>query len=701
MTSRPFILATVTLASIMLLAAPARALNTVTHRLINEAAANSEDFDILLRAHLGFLRGLDEPLLVPYSVVPYSVLGWIGEGGDREDDGIRWLRHFHNPLHPWSTAGLSVAGVQFDSSIRWMQRGDDAQPWSWPAARRLYWKALTTVEPSDRNARWVDTFRALGQVMHLVVDASVPEHTRHDIHPLEGLCREVGLRCLGSYEYWVSDAQKHDTYTFFLEYLSSPIGFDPRILQEPTGDPVARVPIARLIDTDTYSGADPNVTLGPAIGLAEVSHANFFSEDTGGNTHPFPSLARLEPSRLPAPRTGRTRAYFSKGYADGLDVNPVLAECVLYQPTADGGVVEPVSYTCADENVWRATARRMLPRAVGYARGAIDYFFRGRIEIAAPDRYVYGLAPSDPAGNGRFTRLRFKVRNATPGEDTGPGELVAVVRHRLPANNESLIEKPHAPLRPEPSFAVSRPVAVTLTPSFQEVVLDFPDHPIPTNSADIFLTVAYRARLGLEDDAILVGGKKLFEPDPLDDSNITDWDCHGGQTYQVDILPAFNPPGETRRDPSGDGIPDLFGPWVERDHFIKTFDLDGPVPFPSPADFDLMVPGRSYAQYTRVFILQDQGHYGVAALTRQVQEIPTGLTLTDLGGLVRMEAVYNYLALGPDREPVRYTLPSGVSRGIRRFHGIVLANPGMAWCMDLVPGLEPPLMEIDGVLPLD
>src|SRR6266849_915134 len=41
-----------------------------------------------------------------------------------------------------------------------------------------------------------------------------------------------------------------------------------------------------------------------------------------------------------------------------------------------------------DENVWNATAKEMLPRAVGYARGALDYFFRGQLEIRAPDRLV-------------------------------------------------------------------------------------------------------------------------------------------------------------------------------------------------------------------------------------------------------------------------------------------------------------------------
>src|SRR5262249_21452971 len=238
-------------------------------------------------------------------------------------------------------------------------------------------------------------------------------------------------------------------------------------------DLVAPVPIARLIDTDTYTGTDPNVTIGQAIGIAEVANANFFSEDTGDESYPFPSLATLTPSRLPAPKTGLTRAYFKKGPADGIEVDPVLAECVLYQRTAAEGVLQPISYACVDENVWKTTASHMLPRAVGYARGVLDYFFRGRIEIAPPERFVYGLAPFLEGNTGAFTRLRFKVRNVTSNEEAGgtqntPGQMVAVVRYRKGAPDP--IEKPSVPPSSDLFFAVSRPLTASLTRDLQEMV---------------------------------------------------------------------------------------------------------------------------------------------------------------------------------------------------------------------------------------
>ena len=539
--------------------------------------------------------------------------------------------------------------------------------------------------------------------MHLVVDASVPEHTRNDAHPKEGLCREIGLRCYGNYEYWVSD--QHDnplTRALFIStYLTNPIGFDRAILRQPTGDALAPAPIARLIDTDTYTGADPNVTIGTAIGIAEVSNANFFSEDTVNGSYPFPRADRVEPVRLPARKTGRTRAYFQKGPGDGLQVVPALAECVLYSPSHAVGVGQPILDKCVDENVWAETAWQMLPRAVGYARGVLDHFFRGRIDIAPPGRFVYALAAFQPGNTGAFTTLRFKVRNATPDEEAGPGQMTAVVQYRTPISNANLIDNPFAPIAEQLSIAVSRPTAITLTRSFQELAFDFSDRPLPTNAADLFLRVVYRGRLGQEDDAVMVGGKDLFEPDPVDSINETDYDCFEGRALPVVSLPAYNPPAHIERDVNRDGVQDLFGPWLIRNQFIKTFDLTQAVPTPAASMFDFRVDQEIFAQYGRFMLLQDQPSYGLAVLNSQVQEIPTGVLFSNISGEFDMDGVFNDVALGTEGQIVRRVYPSGTFRGRPIFHQVSLANPNMVACLPQTPSLTPPVTRIDGVTPAE
>ncbi len=205
------------------------ALNVPTHRLINrKAAETATTFQEFLRFGLGIEQGLNA---VFYRK---QVREWLEEGGEREDDSLRFLRHFHDPLKPWDAAGLDFVVDRHDSSVRWMQARnqgdlDTGGFWSWHDARRLYYQALVEPDADHREVLWANLFRALGQIMHLVVDASVPEHTRNDMHPLGGLTPT------SSYEYWVS--RQHPTPlledAFVARFLSAPIGFGSDILQLP------------------------------------------------------------------------------------------------------------------------------------------------------------------------------------------------------------------------------------------------------------------------------------------------------------------------------------------------------------------------------------------------------------------------------------------------------------------------------------
>jgi hypothetical protein len=357
----------------MLVTSSALALNQPTHFIVNQVAAQVSDLDNILRDRFSVTDGLNQRFR------GQPALEWIGVGGIREDDEVRFLRHFHDPIKPWSSSGLIFFG-QHQSSIHWMQRAigqGNCQEWTWSSARCYFHRALTGSTSAVREQAWADTFRAIGQQMHLVVDASVPEHTRNDPHPLGGL--------FGSYEYWVSD--RHATseleQDFIARYLSRPEPPDSRLVEELTHDAMAPTSIARLIDANIYTGTDPNVTSTSGIGIAEFANANFFSEDTGyrrffAPNYSYPSVERLEPSRLPINGGPGVRAYYRKGLGDGRPVDPALAECAMDGAFREDGIPTP-QYKCTDKNVWEQTALAMLPRAVGYAAALIDYFFRGLV----------------------------------------------------------------------------------------------------------------------------------------------------------------------------------------------------------------------------------------------------------------------------------------------------------------------------------
>ncbi|MGH7277385.1 MAG: hypothetical protein ACREJG_01710, partial [Candidatus Rokuibacteriota bacterium] len=357
-----------------------------------------------------------------------------------------------------------------------------------------------------------------------------------------------------------------------------------------------------------------------------------------------------------------------------------------------------------DDLVFQTYAGHLLPRAIGYSAGLLEYFFRGRIEIAPPARYAYGLAAFLPGNAGTFTTLRFKVRNVTADEEqAGAGQMVAVVRHRRPLSG-SLIDNPLAPLS-SPFYAVSAPRAVTLTRDLQEVVFDFSASPLPTNAADLFLTVVYQGPLGLEEEAVMVGGKDLLEPDPIDRANITDYDCVGGTRYQValgaSILPPFDGTAHPERDVNGDGTQDLFGPWTESGVLLKTFDLGGPFPAISESNFDHHLPEFAYAQYGRVMVLQDARLYGVAVLRRRVTEFSTGTTALNVLETAAIPGVVNRIFQGPGGFLIQEFSLSGMYRGLSAYHILLLTTDGMRACLAGAGALTPALIKAPDVVAPD
>ena len=264
---------------------------TSSHEVINEKAVQSSPLlDPYLIQMIGFTDGF-RTSIENHRGVNKSIIGWISEGGAAEDrlffsgwfgeklgGGTRSLNHFHQPLrNSWAQAGLIRANP---SSARWAQDPHQApgRMASWFNARTTFLDALKATTEQQRNAQFAETFQTLGQVMHLVADLASVAHTRDDSHPF-------------AYEFEDFVVKRPDVITGF-------IGFDASILQQPTGDSLATLPIARLWDTNTYNGTNPSAELDRQIGLAEFVNANFFSRDTirltaGADPElPLPAMAK-------------------------------------------------------------------------------------------------------------------------------------------------------------------------------------------------------------------------------------------------------------------------------------------------------------------------------------------------------------------------------------------------------------------------
>jgi len=372
---RKLIVPSVALAFLVHAAERGLAFNTATHVLMTQAAGTSSSLNTSLKTDLQFPNGVNQ------TIQGFTILRWLGFGAEHEDDGsaadffdlgARSYRHFHDPTQPWNNAGLQIALFPpLESSVLWMQEddGSDAgsgqQKWSWPDARRSYRDALTSRLAGDRDQRWADTFRAVGEIMHLVEDAAQPAHVRNDPHALEYICQEYfkTSKCGGNFEYWVSAPENAGSYS----YDGAP-PLDLGMLHEATNDTRAPVPVARLIDNDIYIGGSANVTLGPLdenntetmtapVGIAEFTNANFFSEDTAG-VYPHPDVSLLVDSTAVA-NNGVLRRYLKKGDGDGMPVDPALVDSVFGRPLRNVPFLSgfyAATLASQDEKVWAVEA---------------------------------------------------------------------------------------------------------------------------------------------------------------------------------------------------------------------------------------------------------------------------------------------------------------------------------------------------------
>jgi len=393
-------------------------LKTKTHRHLNDHIGkypiNGFSLDLYLKEQLGFPDGRKEMF------DGKEVFKWLNDGGEYEDSPpfslggfltLRYLNHFHNPLTDLGFFDTGSGGSSL-STIEWFESPAGTQNsggnYSWYDVREYFYHALTDQAIKDREENFADTFRGLGQLMHLVQDMSVPLHTRNDGH------------LLYSYEKWVAD--NHDKLL-----LSASVSFDQSAIGNV--NPISSIPAANLFDTNQYDGPnpDPAVTLRPDIGLAEYSCANFLSRDTMfTDDFPFPKAEHcvivLDTPPNGIPNLDRKYISSTNGHP-GEQINHLAIVSYLdyfrkvYFPNISSEQL-PVSLdpACYDEY-----ASKLIPRAVGYSAGLLDYFFRGSLEVSTCVPLIY---------DNKIVSLNFTAKNVTASEETmSEGNFTVVVRY--------------------------------------------------------------------------------------------------------------------------------------------------------------------------------------------------------------------------------------------------------------------------------
>ena len=313
-----------------------------------------------------------------------TIRQWIEEGSIKEDDllfpveGIRFLNHFYNPL---TNSGLSDFPFYGISSYEWASQLNNF--WSWKWTRDYFYKGLTKPTEVDRNKALADSFRALGQLIHLIQDTASPAHVRNDAHP-EGDLYEAYTR---------ANAENLSYTSISFPYWNVSIS--------------SYVP-KQFWDLESYDGSVAYDS--GYIGLAEYTNANFFSKDTMYRNFPHPYVTLEDFGLLPitvittpwniSHNTFYIAGYGKKHLAAFKYFGEELWNLPLPLPVKKYQLGLFLDNRCHEEY-----ASQLIPRAVGYSAGLLNYFFRGDIDMVSDDATGSGYVivnNSDEDMNGTF-----------------------------------------------------------------------------------------------------------------------------------------------------------------------------------------------------------------------------------------------------------------------------------------------------------
>lgn len=481
---------------------------------------------------------------------------------------------------------------------------------------------------TDANARmafWAGALSSLGHTVHLLQDTAQPQHVRGEAHnylcrgALSGLNQTTqnrtyenfsNFRVTFAYNNQVRQQGGADLFLAtnsceektWLELFDA-ANTNPPPLPTPfttSSYPIPSFSLARKFFT-TRAAGDPTTAVGLGLsqlnaraGLADYTNRGFYTptRGTGAYLSPppvsDPTVVQGDSATVSIPGLPgvlRHRALYWK-------VPDVVAPTYV-DPNTDGQGRVPIASMGYWEHKGLPTSGIVLslanytqmadmlgPRAIAYSAGLVNYFFRGKLEVAVPDQGLIAVMNQgethtvDSDGYPRrgnqsifgFTKVRLKVRNTTPDitesgtatvvpQVANSGELVAVARyHRNACYATNLSGQRTQNGTAAPPAPITNPTCSALLPertNYQEIsvsapltinggnalpgpagalvdkVFDFSAQPIPVNAVDLFVQVVYRGQLGDEPDGIAVGNLDVREPTFLTIYNGSDYYWNG------------------------------------------------------------------------------------------------------------------------------------------------------------------------------
>lgn len=390
--------------------AAAYAYEPVTHSDLSAAAANRS---VLAEPRKMWRLGMQNlPIGLQQSKFPnskgesLSPIDLVRFGAEWEDNrgAFQATRHFYNPVD-----GSKLLPVLGDTSPDWAleDRGlKDGQAYSYRMMRRYYLNALTGLTIDDRNYHWGLTFQSLGHVVHHLQDMAQPQHVRGDAHCDATIpCAFPGL---------------------FLGYYSPSI-FEKRVERNPPQFGNYAPVYADGKSSDFYLPRKFWHTNEPGghesgRGIAEFTNRSFVSSGTNFDSSgafalsafdesikteiPVSALCEASPGACGTPSLSGVVTFYGNVIIDHLTGEKILNPRMTSKSIFDSALSRHVGKRVFSYNKFNADAAAaiLVPRAVGYSAGLINYFFRVDFDLVSQSQtgwYRIQNNSSEPM-DGRF-----------------------------------------------------------------------------------------------------------------------------------------------------------------------------------------------------------------------------------------------------------------------------------------------------------
>lgn len=425
----------------------------------------------------------------------FGVRGWLMRGAVREDDTSsaisfgrsgsprddpdgninRFCNHFFDPVNVRALSTFCFNST-LDMSPNWAIGTTDAfanpvqrqslyrNHYTIFGAREAMWRALTLKDvfggnialgtnaverEAERLAYWATTFRSVGDVVHLIQDMAQPQHTRNEDH---GTGRNAIYEAYADARAGGPRAQPARTFVVDASTLSAvegtlrPLDYE---LRDQNGALVP-YPIPRFNNYTDYwttargaAGVPRPQSITAGLGLADYSSRGFLTLGTSLNGATFSEFS--SPPRLSSdPTYAETPSVDLCDSASGANIKakyllrdvvdltvPTTTQNIKLQSRSAWNNSIGTTFYTMNHCVMDDHLRLLIPRAVAYSAGLIDYFFRGQLEIRLPNEGVYAILDhSVPGDNCKdtcgFKKIKLKLANATPDITPSGGGAVAV-----------------------------------------------------------------------------------------------------------------------------------------------------------------------------------------------------------------------------------------------------------------------------------